>query len=97
MLRHIVGKMLNLRAVLSFMSLFSSVCGQNYVLQDDYTIANFFNMFSFYTVSGRTIRLTKCLLTNHRDLILLMAMFSMLMRRLQAREVTLLQILPTFI
>jgi hypothetical protein len=56
MLRYLVGKMVHLRALLSFVSLFSSVSAQSYILQDDYSIANFFDMFSFYTVSEGTVR-----------------------------------------
>jgi hypothetical protein len=54
MLRSAVDKMHNLRAILSFQSLCSFAFAQNYILQDDYTVANFFNMFSFYTVGGRS-------------------------------------------
>jgi hypothetical protein len=56
MLRSVIGNMLCLRVLFVFVSLLPSAFAQSYVLQDDYTIANFFNMFSFYTVSACTMR-----------------------------------------
>jgi hypothetical protein len=78
MLRPIVCNMLSARAVFFFFPLFSSVFAQSYVLQDDYTVANFFDMFSFYTVSRPVIGFVhKFRLTNCRVMILQMAMFNM--------------------
>jgi uncharacterized protein Usg len=78
MLRSVVGNMLSLRTTLLLVSSVPFVLSQNYILQDDYTIPNFFNMFSFYTASGRIIGTIHVLrLTHFRTMTPLMAMFNM--------------------
>jgi len=68
-----------------------------YVVLDNYTVQNFFNMFTFYTVSGMVVTLTTKPLTRDRAMIPRMAMFNMSIIPLLSRMDILLQTRQTSI
>jgi len=80
MLRSSALKMFSPTVVLLIWWLISGTLAQapTYVVLDNYTIQNFFNMFTFYTVSCTVVVPITKPLTCHRTMIPLMAMCNML-------------------
>jgi len=94
MLRSLTLKMLSQTLLVSICSLISGTFAQvpTYVVLDNYTVQNFFNMFTFYTVSGTVVAaLTSEIFNNDRATIPLMVMSNMLTDPLLSRTDTLLQ------